>query len=138
VRTLRIATLGLVISAGLLAGGCTQHLAVKGKVIGGQVAFVGAVDSKDERLSGPGLEGATVVARGTGTRSETTLATATSNPKGEFTLDVRDERSLLGTIEFRGRKAGHIDARATMPAPTSDRRLLVILPQGPTGAPGGR
>jgi hypothetical protein len=125
------------VCAAVLAGvgGCSQHLPVYGKVIEGQIAFVGAVDGKDSRLSGPGLEGATVTARGTGGRSETTLSTATSNAKGEFKIDITDERALLTTVEFWGHKAGHVDARSTMPVPSSDRKLLVILP--PAGSAGG-
>jgi hypothetical protein len=127
---------GVVLGAASILGGCTQHLGVQGKVIAGEIAFIGAVDQKDPRLTGPGLEGATVSARGSGGTGS--VATATSNPKGDFTLNITDEKALLSSVEFWGHKAGYVDARGRMPVPGADRKLLVILPGGPAGAPGGR
>jgi hypothetical protein len=136
VRTAARLACGLGLAAALC--GCTQHMPLKGKVIQGSIAFIGAVDTQDPRLTGPGLEGATVTALGTGQRTGATVATATSNARGDFRLVIADERSLLGTVEFWGRKAGYLDARTTMAVPGSDRTLLVILPEAPAGASGGR
>jgi hypothetical protein len=138
VRTGRKIGCGMVLLAAGPFGGCAHHPAVQGKVIRGEIAFVGAVDGKDPRLTGPGLEGATVTARGTGNRSELTLGAATSNARGEFGLSLSDQNALLSTVEFWGHKPGHMDARTTMPVPTSDRKLLVILPERAPGASGGR
>jgi hypothetical protein len=121
-----------------MLGGCAHHPTVLGKVIPGEIAFIGAVDVSEARLDGPGLEGATVTARGTGSRSETTLGTAVSNARGEFAVSLSDQEVLLGTVEFWGHKPGYLAARTTMPVPTADRKLLVILPEGGVGSPGDR
>ena len=125
--------LGPIVLAGCQTGGAVP---VKGKVIPGDISIIGAVDPNDERLNGPGLAGATI----TGStlienQGGLDLGDATSDQKGVFRLNVREQKAFSRPAEFTVRKDGYIAATARMPLPSTDRRLLVILkPESSGGA----
>jgi hypothetical protein len=121
------AALAMSVLLSLALGGCGSAVRTQGKVIQGEISFIGGVSESDERLKGPGIAGASIAARGTGAQSSATLATATSGSAGEFSLSIQDQRVLMNPVEYWTRKDGYVDARATLPPLASDQRLLVIL-----------
>ncbi len=124
-------------------GGCQSDPTIAGKVIEGNMSFVGAVDDRDPRLEGPGLEGATITGIASAGPSEgATLGSITTDKKGEFKLPVRIQRALIYPIEFTASHPGYLDARQTMSSPGEGRKLLIMMrPRasggGAAGAAGG-
>ena len=109
-------------------GGATK---VVGKVIGGNISFVGVVDSSDARLKGDGIVGAHLVVRTRPDRDAAQVGQATSGPKGEFTIPVSDSAALLQPAEFTAEKEGYLRASTVMNVPPVDKRVLVILRSAP-------
>jgi hypothetical protein len=114
---------------------CSRAVSVSGKVIRGDVNFIGAVDPADPRLKSDGLPGAEIAARGTGTRSDRILADAHSGKSGDFTLRIDDQDAMNQAAEFRAHLPGYGDASGTMGLPAPDRRLLVIVKPLTAGGP---
>jgi hypothetical protein len=136
-RVVLYVALGMVGTVGV---GCQQQGNVHGKVIQGNVGFIGEVEGKDSRFAGPGLEGVRVTARSAeGPRRGREVGSGVTNAKGEFSLAVADQNAALYPIEFVASKEGFGDARQSMPMPPSGRRLLIILRprDGVAGASGG-
>ena len=123
----------LVLRAGALAlvllslAACSRAMTVSGKVIRGDVSFIGAVDPADPRLKQEGLEGAEVSARGSGVRANRILADTRSGKAGDFTVRIEDQEAMGYPAEFRAHLPAYADAVQPMPIPASDRRLLVVL-----------
>jgi hypothetical protein len=109
---------------------------INGKVIAGNISFIGAVDPNDERLKGPGLSQATITGSALiENQGGVDLGETTSDQKGSFRLNVREQRAFSRPAEFNVSKDGYITATAKMPLPSTDRRLLVILkPESGGGA----
>jgi hypothetical protein len=116
---------------------CSRGTTVSGKVIRGDVSFIGVVDPADPRLKQDGLEGAEVTARGSGTRADRILADTRSGKSGDFSVRIDDQEAIGRPAEFRAHLPAYADARQEMPIPASDRRLLVILKPMAAGAGGG-
>jgi len=114
--------------------GCQQAAPVTGKVIRGDVSFIGVVEASDERLKLIGLQGAEVTATNdpNSPAAAAVLAKATSDAKGNFSLRIADQSTLTRATGFTAKKEGFLPASSAMPMPSEDRRLLVILkPMGP-------
>lgn len=125
--------LGLIPLALACLPGCAGHAAIEGRVVEGKVSYVGLVDPNDSRLKGEGgVPGATIAARtvveNQGGRS---LDQATSDAKGNFHLNVKDQSAFSRATEFNATKEGYITANGAVPFPPSDRRVLVILKPAP-------
>jgi hypothetical protein len=109
--------------------GCQPgSVTVTGKVIEGNISFAGVVDPTDERLKGGGLSDVTVSGRkvvdgqpGLG------IGEAKSDHSGNFKIEVREQSAFMQQAQFTAHKDGYINAVNTMPLPSVDRRLLVIL-----------
>jgi hypothetical protein len=143
----RCVVLGCVLAMGALTGlsGCGQQSNVRGKVIQGNLGFIGEVDHQDARFAGPGLEGVRVIARAAeGPRKGRQLSAGTTNAKGEFALSLGDQNAALYPMEFIASKDGYGDVRQTMPMPAGRRLLVIMRPRdgmgasAPAGDGGGR
>ena len=126
----------------VLAGCQGGAVPISGKVITGEISFMGAVAPGDERLKGPGIEGVTVSGR-TVVDNQTgfDLGEVTSDAKGDFKLKVKEQKAFSRPAEFEATKPGYLAARGRMPLPPTDRRLLIVLrPEAgaATTAPAGR
>jgi len=107
--------------------GCAAKAPVAGKVIEGDISFIGVVDPADERLNGPGIPGATIVVRGGDTPTALELAEVVSDRKGDFRLSIADQKALTRPAQFTADKEGYSRAVGVMSIPPQDRRLLIIL-----------
>jgi hypothetical protein len=118
----------VAVVSGLCVGGCIRP-GVSGKVVEGpgSVVVMFAGDAKDERIAGPGLEGATLVLKGLQTGSiERTIGTTKSNAKGEFSITF--PRTKQGeTMQLEATAPGHAPAQGQVGVLEGDRKLLVIL-----------
>lgn len=131
-RLLRTVPIALV----LPLAACAGHNLVDGKVIEGKVSYVGLVDPNDERLAGPGLQGATISARTVVSgQPGVNLGQATSDAKGTFHLTVHEQTAFSRPTEFVARKDGYNAAMGAVPFPPSDKRVLVILQPEPNARP---
>ena len=133
----RICT-GLVLLAWFLAcAGCKITHSIKGKVIQGNISFVGIVDQADERLKSEGLPDVDVAARAdVGSVGGYMFAQAETDPKGDFDLRFKDQHMFSKPVEFSAAKEGFRPARGQMHVPSNQRRLLIILaPGGAASAP---
>jgi hypothetical protein len=125
-----------VLSLLLPLAACSRAIIVNGKVVRGDVSFIGSVDTNDPRLKQPGLDAVEVSARGTGSRSDRILSDTHSDSSGDFRLRIEDQEAISHTAEFRCHLPGYADARQEMDIPPPDRRLLVVLkPLSGGGAP---
>lgn len=123
-----------------LLSGCQNSASIAGKVIQGDVSFIGVVDAGDERLKAPGLQGAEIAATTDprGGAGPAVLGKSTSGPQGDFGLRM-NQSTLTGSTGFTARRDGFAPASGVMPMPSEDRRLLVILkPLSPAADPRGR
>ena len=117
-----------VATAWVVLGGCIRP-GVAGKVVEGpgseRVMFAG--DRQDERLTGPGLPGATLVLKGVQSGSlERTIATGTSDAQGEFKITF--PRTLQGeTMRLEASCPGHAPTQGQVGVTEGNRRVLVIL-----------
>jgi hypothetical protein len=129
--------LGLIpLALGFLSG-CAGHAAIEGRVVEGKVSYVGLVDPNDSRLKGEGgVAGAAISARtvveNQGGRN---LDQATSDAKGNFHLNVKEQSAFARPTQFNVTKEGYITADGAVPFPPSDRRVLIILKPAPGASP---
>ncbi|GAB5495156.1 MAG: hypothetical protein Phyf2KO_02360 [Phycisphaerales bacterium] len=108
----------------LIAVGCSP-VTVKGKIIPGNLSVITAVPLSDSRLEGEGVAGATISAVQEA-RTSVTL-TAESNEQGEFTIPLKGDSALGQAMSFQVEAEGYLPARVTMPTPTPNESLLVVL-----------
>lgn len=107
-----------------LAVGCSP-VTVKGKVIAGNLSVITAVATTDSRLEGEGVGGATISAVQEA-RSTVTL-TAVSDEEGVFAIPLKGDSALGQAMSFQVEAEGYLPARVTMPTPTPNESLLVVL-----------
>lgn len=126
----------IVLASFLGAAGCNNASIVKGKVIPGNLNFIVLVDERDERLKSDGLADVEVTARGDiGKVAGMVLGKAKSNPKGDFSLSIKEQSVLLKPVEFSATVDGHPAARETLSIPPESRRVLVIIKRDPASRP---
>jgi len=132
-RTLRFVALAVLAVAPLAGCQTGASMMITGKVITGNLSFIGAVDPSDERLKGAGVEGATISARKVvENQAGNAIGEIKSGKDGTFKLPVKDQSAFMRQTQIDATKEGYLGASATMPFPPADRRLLVILkPEGP-------
>jgi hypothetical protein len=106
---------------------------ISGKVIPGNVSFVGLADTSDERLKGDGIAGAKVGVYSEPEKGGTLVGQTTSDSRGNFTVSV-DAGSILRPAEFRAERDGYVTASTVMSIPPSNRQVLMILKAGGGGA----
>jgi hypothetical protein len=109
--------------------GCASSAPVTGRVIPGDISFIGMVDPGDERLKSAGIPAVELVSTPDPGRTAAAaiLAKTTSDAKGDFKLKFSDPSIFSRPAAFAARKDGYVSASTVMPVPTEDRRLLVIL-----------
>jgi hypothetical protein len=108
----------------VLIVGCAP-VKVSGKVISGRLSVITAVPLSDPRLSGEGVVGAIVVANQEA-RQGTTL-TAVADANGVFSIPLKGDGALGQPITFKVEADGFLSAQVTMPTPTPNEKLLVVL-----------
>lgn len=136
-RPLVVRRLLLLSLAALPLAGCRSGSTVTGKVIPGEVSFIGVVDASDKRLKDPGIPGVEVAAGTDPSRpvAAAVLGRGTSDKSGNVVVRIKDEGSYAGPFAFNATKDGYVPATGLMPIPSTDRRLLVILKPASAGAP---
>ena len=117
---LRILTLPLV--ATLVA--CSPVL-VKGKVIHGGLSMAATVPASDARLKDEGIEGVMIEAAQQGRLGE--VVYAESKKDGSFTIPLKGNGSLSLPMTITVTADGYLPAKVTLPTPTPEARLLVVL-----------
>lgn len=113
-------------------GGCKSPSVISGKVIRGDLSFIGIVDAADPRLKQEGLAGAELSARGVEARSDRILSDGRSGSGGDFKLRIDDPDAPTLPAMIHAHLDGYADAHQELSIPPSERRVLVILkPIGP-------
>lgn len=117
----------VVALAGLVALGGCKSAGVDGKVVEGPSSIVTLADLKDSRFEGPGLAGAKAELRAvqSGMR-ERSVGTATSDEKGKFRLEFKDElrsEELVLTVT----KDGYVTAKGPASISADGKQVLVVL-----------
>lgn len=125
--------LTLVLAAAVLPA-CANVAAVRvpGKVVAGDVSFIGVVNEGDSRLDAASKDtavaGAVVEITGTaGNVKGVNVGKATSDANGNFTIRLTDQDAVKGPASFRATAPEYLAAEATMLIPPSQRRVLVVL-----------
>lgn len=108
----------------LLAVGCAP-VSVKGKIISGNLSVITSVPNSDSRLEGPGVEGATITA--VQEARETISLSATSDKDGLFSIPLKGDSALGQAMSFQVEAEGFLPARVSMPTPTPNETLLIVL-----------
>lgn len=108
----------------ILTVGCSP-VTVNGKIIAGNLSVITAVPVSDSRLEGEGVEGATISAVQEA-RATVTL-TAVSDEEGVFAIPLKGDSALGQAMSFQVEAEGYLPARVTMPTPTPNESLLVVL-----------
>jgi hypothetical protein len=125
----RLATITLF--AALLAAlqGCTTASTyIRGKVVVGERSFIGVVEASDPRLKSVGLAEADVQVTSTsGPAAGSMIGQARTDAKGDFSIGVENQQTLIYPAQFRASGPGYAEARQTMSVPPSERRVLIIL-----------
>ena len=129
VNTARSQLLGLLLLAALLSalglGGCAP-VSVRGTVISGEISLIAVVDKNDPRLEQPGIPDAKVVVRQTGRAGA--VVERSSNTDGVFSVPLEGTGALSSPMGMVVSADGYLRANEeTMPTPTKDQRLLVLL-----------
>lgn len=114
----------LLLALSLLLAACAP-VAVKGRVIAGQLSVITAVPTGDARLSEPGIEGVRIVATQKINNNRTIVAV--SDKDGVFRVPLKGDAGLAQNIAFSAEAEGFLPARVDMPTPTPQQRLLVVM-----------
>ncbi len=117
-----------VLVGSCVLGGCHAS-ALRGKVIAGDVSFVGVVDATDQRLQNQGIPQATV--RATRTRGEQLGIVGRSDKEGGFTLKLPTASWVKEPLAIDVSRDGYMPARSARQVPPDDKRLLVVLKRLP-------
>jgi hypothetical protein len=116
----------------LLATGCTSY-SLQGKVIAGDISYVAVVDASDERLSGPGLVGASLALEtDPGKLKREHVGDAVSSSDGSFSIRVNRPGAglLIYDVGIRVQRNGYEGVQQIFRLPSSGKRVLVILRPG--------
>lgn len=142
--TLRSRSLSLLVLAaiGLLAGGCSSQR-IHGRVVEGAIGVVTVVESKDERLKGPGIANAAIELRASSTTRSKSLAEGRSAADGSFSFPLSDGQSLADQLRLSAKADGYIPTQGVTFIPGEGRELLVVLKRSdgqtpPAGTPDGQ
>ena len=100
-------------------------IVVKGKVIRGGLSMAATVPASDERLGDAGIKGVTIEAAQQGRLGE--VVTATSRNDGSFSIPLKGNGSLSLPMTVKVTADGYLPAEVTLPTPTPEARLLVVL-----------
>lgn len=114
----------LVLGLGAFLAGCAP-VAVKGRVISGQLSVITSVPTGDARLSEAGVPGAKIVATQKIQNNRTISAVTDGN--GDFRIPLEGDAGLASNLTFTVEADGYLPARVDIPTPTPQQRLLVVL-----------
>ena len=112
----------LVLSAFIT--GCAP-VKVTGKVISGRLSVITAVPLSDARLEGEGIALAQIIA--VQEARQGTVLTFTADANGMFSIPLKGDGALGQPITFDVEAEGYLPAQVTMPTPTPNQKLLVVL-----------
>ncbi|MFG0259176.1 MAG: hypothetical protein ACF8LK_02395 [Phycisphaerales bacterium JB041] len=121
-------------------GGCaSDSRTVRGKVVLGEASVVTVVDAADERVARAGHGGVLVkiMRPGGGTAS---LAEATSQPDGTFSMKLTTRQAMAGRVEVVASGPDVLNCRGSVYVPDDERRVLVFVEpkRGPAAEGGSR
>lgn len=114
----------LLLALAILLTACAP-VAVKGRVIAGQLSLITSVPTSDARLAEPGIEGVRIVATQKINNNRTILGV--SDKDGNFRIPLKGDAGLAQNIAFSAEAEGYLPARIDMPTPTPQQRLLVVM-----------
>ncbi len=100
-------------------------VAVKGRVIAGQLSVIAAVQTGDPRLAEPGVPGMRVIATQKINNNRTISAVTDKN--GDFRIPLKGDAGLAQNLTFSIEGEGYLPVQVEMPTPTPQQRLLVVL-----------
>ncbi len=100
-------------------------VAVKGRVIAGELSVITAVPMGEARLSQPGVPGIRVIA--TQKINNNRTISAVSDKNGDFRIPLKGDAGLAQNLTFSIEGEGYLPVRVDMPTPTPQQRLLVVL-----------
>ncbi|MGP1272656.1 MAG: hypothetical protein ACTS22_04930 [Phycisphaerales bacterium] len=117
-----VCLLGVVL---LCSVGCAP-VSIRGTVIEGEISLIAVVDKSDPRLNQPGLGDAVVVVQQTGRSGAVVERDARGD--GRFYVPLKGTGALSAPMGVEVRAPGYVRAiEESMPTPTKDQRLLVLL-----------
>ncbi|PHQ82366.1 MAG: hypothetical protein COB69_02050 [Phycisphaera sp.] len=108
----------------MLIIGCAP-VKVTGKVISGRLSVITSVPPGDARLKGEGIAFANIVA--VQEARHNTILTAVADANGMFSIPLKGDGALGRPITFEVQAEGYLPAQVTMPTPTPNQKLLVVL-----------
>jgi hypothetical protein len=125
----RVAWIGLAAWCVAFLGGCVSpDPMLKGKVIEGKVSLIGAVESTDPRMTGPGIEGVRILGRFDPLRRGGAVAVeGLSGKDGVIELKVTNLRAFSEEVQIGATKDAFAPAREVLVLPSGTRRLLIVL-----------
>ncbi len=127
--------IGVCVAVATMLSGCSSGTqTVTGLVVPGRASVVTLVAAHDPRLKKTGVRDVRVrLTRGDGTPAS--LVEATSGADGSFSFKV-DQQLFRGRLEIIATSPTMLPCRGSIYLPTDDRRILVIVEQKDTSAPG--
>ena len=112
--------------------GCSAY-ELKGRVVGGDVSWVGVVDQSDPRLNNSGLAGVQVALVNDPMKiNRERIGGAFSDAAGEISIPVDEPGAgwMIYDIGVYASKRGYTDAQGFFRLPPKDKRLLIMLHTG--------
>ncbi|KAA0214328.1 MAG: hypothetical protein DYG94_07575 [Leptolyngbya sp. PLA3] len=114
------------LTAACLLTGC-GGMTVAGKVLPGEISYVGIVDHSDTRLKELGVGQVSLhieppVGSGSGA-----IATATSKPDGSFKITIPTETWSTDRVQVRAMIDGYATARGLVYLPREGQSLLILM-----------
>lgn len=98
---------------------------IRGTVFSGEVGIIAAVPAGDKRLNDPGLPGVKVRVLQTGRSGA--VVERTTDDQGRFSIPLEGTGALGSPMTIEASHAGHAFASESMPTPTQDTRVLIML-----------
>jgi hypothetical protein len=98
---------------------------IRGTVFAGEVGIIAAVPADDARLKKPGLSGVKVRVLQTGRSGA--VVERTTDEKGRFSVPLEGTGALGSPMTIEASLAGHAFASESMPTPTQNTRILIML-----------
>lgn len=142
--TLRNPALRVVslLAVSLLLGGCGGQR-IKGRVVEGSIGVVTVVESKDDRLDGPGVANVALELRASNQTRSKSLAEGRSGADGSFSFPLSSGQSLSDQLLLTARADGYVATQGVTFIPGEGRELLVVLKRSdgqtpPAGTPDGQ
>ncbi len=134
---MRSASIVMVAALASALVGCGSTYTLKGKVIQGDISFIAVVAQDDPRLEGAGVSGVAIELETDPDRlNKETIGEVVTAGDGSFSIGV--DRVGAGLFRYdigiSAEKRGFEIARSQFNLPPSDRRVLVIMRKGVSGA----